>query len=71
LYDRLFVRPFLYIARPGRRDGLDRTMALLPATVRSLNSLVVLPQTGRLRWYVASMAIGAVLVLCTVMLTLH
>ena len=71
LYNVLFVRPFLWMARPGRRDTLDRTIALLPATVRGLNMLAVLPQTGRLRWYVASMAIGASLVLAAVMLTLN
>jgi NADH-quinone oxidoreductase subunit L len=61
LYDRLIVRPFLFVARQGRSDGLDRTVGLLPATVRGLNSLAVVPQTGQLRWYVASVAIGAVL----------
>ena len=71
LYNALFVQPFLYIASPGRRDTLDRTIALLPASVRVLNALVVLPQTGRLRWYVASMAIGASLVLAAVMITLN
>jgi hypothetical protein len=39
--------------------------------VRGLNHLVVLPQTGRLRWYVASVAIGAAVVLGAVMLTLN
>jgi NADH-quinone oxidoreductase subunit L len=71
LYNVLFVQPFLWMARPGRRDTLDRTIGLLPATVRGLNRLAVLPQTGRLRWYVASMAIGASLVLAAVMLTLN
>jgi NADH-quinone oxidoreductase subunit L len=71
LYDRLFVRPFLFVARPGRSDGLDRTMALVPASVRGLNHLVVMPQTGRLRWYVASVALGAAVVLGAVMLNMN
>jgi NADH-quinone oxidoreductase subunit L len=71
LYDRLFVRPFLFTARPGRSDGLDRTITLIPATVSGLNRLVVLPQTGRLRWYVASLALGAALVLGAVLFTLR
>ena len=70
-YDRLFVRPFLFTARPGRSDGLDKTITLIPATVSGLNRLVVLPQTGRLRWYVASVAIGSALVLGAVLITLH
>jgi NADH-quinone oxidoreductase subunit L len=71
LYERLFVRPYLFIARPGRQDNLDRGMALLPATVRGLNTLVVMPQTGNLRWYLASMAIGAALLLGAILITLH
>jgi len=38
--------------------------------VRALNRLVVLPQTGRLRWYVASIALGAVLVVGFVVINL-
>ena len=70
LYNLLFVRPFLFIARPGRRDALDGTIGLLPVGVRALNRVVVLPQTGRLRWYVASIAVGAVLVLGFVVINL-
>jgi NADH-quinone oxidoreductase subunit L len=70
LYNALFVRPFLFLARPGRRDALDGTIGLLPVAVRRLNRLVVLPQTGRLRWYVASIALGAVLVLGLVVINL-
>jgi NADH-quinone oxidoreductase subunit L len=44
LYDALFVRPFLFLARSGRRDALDGTIGLLPVAVRALN--VVRPQTG-------------------------
>ncbi len=70
LYNLLFVRPFLFIARSGRRDALDGTIGLLPVGVRALNRLAVLPQTGRLRWYVASIALGAVLVLGFVVINL-
>ena len=70
LYNLLFVRPFLFIARPGRRDALDGTIGLLPVGVRALNRLAVLPQTGRLRWYVASIALGAVLVVGFVVINL-
>ena len=70
LYRLILVRPFLFAARQGRRDVLDGTMTLIPSAVRALNRMVVLPQTGKLRWYVASMAIGAVLVLGAVVITL-
>ena len=38
--------------------------------VRAMNRLAVMPQTGKLRWYIASMAIGAVLILGAVVITL-
>jgi len=37
-------------------------MGIVPLVVRGLNRVVVRAQTGYLRWYVASMAIGAVLI---------
>jgi NADH-quinone oxidoreductase subunit L len=70
LYDLLFVRPFLFMARAERRDGLDGAIGLLPVAVRGLNRLAVLPQTGQLRWYVTSVALGAVLVLGFVVINL-
>jgi len=70
LYRLLFVRPFLFVARPGRSDGLDDTIGLLPVAVRSLNRAAVLPQNGRLRWYVASFAMGTALVLGFVVINL-
>jgi NADH-quinone oxidoreductase subunit L len=69
LYHQLFVRPFLRIARPDRRDGFDSTINVLPWLVRGLNALIVKVQTGNLRWYAASMAIGAALVLGAVVIT--
>ena len=71
LYDRLFVRPFLFLAREGRRDGLDMTIGLLPLATRWANRLSVAPQTGRLRWYVASIALGTLVMLGVAMINLH
>ena len=69
LYHQLFVRPFLWLARPGRGDGADTAMWLLPLLVRGVNKIVVRSQTGNLRWYAASMVIGAVLIVGAVVIT--
>jgi NADH-quinone oxidoreductase subunit L len=71
LYDRLIVRPFRFLAREERRDGLDMTVGLLPLAVRVANRATVTPQTGRLRWYIASIALGALAMLAVVMINLH
>jgi NADH-quinone oxidoreductase subunit L len=62
LYDKVFVQPYLFIARINARDWLDTTFNLLPwLTVRG-NHLLVMTQSGKLRWYVATMVIGLVVV---------
>ena len=71
LYDRLFVRPFNFLAREDRRDGLDLAVGLLVPAARGANRFTVTPQTGRLRWYVASIALGALVMLVVAMINLH
>ena len=66
LYDRLFVKPFLWLVRVNARDVFDVILSGIPVLLRSLNKLTALTETGRLRWYTASMALGAVLVLAAV-----
>ncbi|HEX4872211.1 MAG TPA: NADH-quinone oxidoreductase subunit L [Nevskiaceae bacterium] len=63
LYDRLFVKPYLFIVHINRRDGVDQLITLIPDGFRSLNGLLTQTQTGHLRWYAAALAGGAVLVI--------
>ncbi len=69
LYDRLFVRPFVWFARKNARDGIDLALLAIPSGLKSLNAGLVRTQTGQLRWYAASMALGAVLLIAAVILT--
>jgi NADH-quinone oxidoreductase subunit L len=62
LYDRLLVRPFVWFARANIRDGIDLAILAIPAALRALNGALVRTETGRIRWYAAGMAAGAVLV---------
>ena len=66
LYDRLLVRPFEWFARVNIRDGIDLAILAIPAALRALNGALVRTETGRIRWYAASMAAGAVLVVAMV-----
>ncbi|MGQ7958178.1 NADH-quinone oxidoreductase subunit L [Pseudomonas sp. SP16.1] len=63
LYQRLFVLPYLWLCRLLARDPCDRGLGLLPRLARLAHLLLSLSQTGRLRWYAASLAGGAVLLL--------
>ncbi len=61
LYDHALVQPYLWAARFCRTDPIDAiytTLALLSAKAHRLLSQL---QTGRVRWYAAGVAGGAVL----------
>ncbi|WP_416260498.1 NADH-quinone oxidoreductase subunit L [Gibbsiella quercinecans] len=63
LYDKLFVRPYLGIARLLQRDPLDRLMNLPAMFARFGNRGLTVSENGQVRWYIASMGVGAVVVL--------
>lgn len=62
LYDVLFVSPFVWLAKFNRKDVIDWCYAMLVELTRAGNSLMVRAQTGYLRWYALSLAIGLVIV---------
>ena len=68
LYDRLFVRPYLLLTRLTGGDPVDRLMLLPAGLARGGNQLLGWTVTGKLRWYAASIAIGAVLILALLLL---
>ncbi|MDB5986750.1 MAG: NADH-quinone oxidoreductase subunit [Nevskia sp.] len=69
LYDKLFVRPFLWFVRVNASDYLDRGIMAAAGSLQSLNGELTKTQTGRIRWYAASVAAGAVLVIAVAALT--
>jgi len=63
LYHHLLVMPYQAMAQLLKRDPLDRMIALCALVVGALNRLSVQMVTGNLRWYAASMSLGALVVL--------
>jgi NADH-quinone oxidoreductase subunit L len=63
LYDLLFVKSYLAIVNINRRDGFDLAVGLVPRLTRVGHNLLSMTENGRLRWYAASIGIGAVLIL--------
>ncbi|MBD1554051.1 NADH-quinone oxidoreductase subunit L [Pseudomonas typographi] len=63
LYDKLFVKPYLLISHLLRKDPVDKTISLIPAMAKGGNAALSRSETGQLRWYAASIAFGAVLVI--------
>ncbi|MDZ3992825.1 NADH-quinone oxidoreductase subunit L [Pseudomonas sp. Teo4] len=63
IYDKLFVKPYLLISHILRKDPVDRSIGLIPRMARGGNVAMSKTETGQLRWYTASIAVGAVLVI--------
>lgn len=64
LYNILFVRPFLFLARINKQDIIDAFYTLLVEITRTAHGMIVKTQTGQLRWYALSIA-GSVVLLIT------
>ncbi len=63
LYDIVFVKPYLLIAKILGRDPVDGLWLVLPAIVKGGNSFTSSRQTGSLREYASSMSLGVVVLL--------
>ncbi len=63
LYDKVFVKPYNGIAWLLQRDPLNALMNIPAVLSRVTGRGLLFSENGYLRWYVASMSIGAVVVL--------
>jgi NADH-quinone oxidoreductase subunit L len=67
-YDALFVRPFAWIARINSRDVVDRGVDGIGGFAMLLSRGLRWTQNGRVRWYAAGLAAGAVAIAAVVVL---
>lgn len=63
LYDRVFVRPWLWLARVDRHDFIDTLFVGLAQLCRFLYRGLSATQTGQMRRYAVGIAAGAILIL--------
>ena len=61
------MRPYLALCHLLRRDPIDRSIGLIPLLTRGGNAALVRSENGQVRWYAASIAGGAVLVLAAIL----
>lgn len=66
LYDRLFVRPFVFLAKVNRDDFIDLFFRWIGRINLTFNRLLSLSQTGKLRWYAAVIGTGAAVLIVLV-----
>ena len=67
LYDRLFVRPVVWIARVNKADVVDSIYVGLANVAAFCYRVLSLTETGKLRWYAAWIAGGTVALVAIVM----
>jgi NADH-quinone oxidoreductase subunit L len=60
LYNAVFVAPFTWAARIDRGDGIDAFYEGTARIVKSARTLLVVTQSGKVRWYVMGVTIGAI-----------
>lgn len=63
LYDRLFVFPFMWLARINKADLVDGFYGFIVELSRAANNMIVKTQTGQIRWYALSVATGLVVLM--------
>jgi NADH-quinone oxidoreductase subunit L len=68
LYQKLFIRPYIVLARLDRDDFVDAIYVVVARVSQALNYLLSLTVSGNVRWYVAAIAGGAVFVIGLVVL---
>ena len=68
LYDKAFVRPFLWIARINKSDFIDSFYSGIAAISRLLHGLFSSTETGRVRLYAGGIALGSIILVAIVVL---
>lgn len=68
LYDRLFVRPYVYLTTLNHRDVVDAIYTGVAMAAVAGNRAASATQSGRLRNYATALAFGAVLIAVVVLL---
>lgn len=67
VYDKIFVRPFIFLANVNKGDFVDAFYTGVARLTESVYRLLSDTETGRVRWYAAAMAGGSVLFVAMVL----
>jgi NADH-quinone oxidoreductase subunit L len=68
MYDRIFVRPLVWLARVNKADFIDAFYDAVAGFARLGHAALSQTETGQVRWYAMGVAIGAVLLVAIVVL---
>lgn len=68
LYHLVFVKPFTGIARINKNDFIDSFYTGISKLMLGMNRVLSANQNGKLRWYMAGIAVGAVMILSIILI---
>lgn len=60
VYNRIFVQPLVFLSRINRDDVVDKFYEGIASLTKYLHRALSLSQTGNVRWYMAGIALGAI-----------
>ena len=63
LYQKLFVTPFVIVAKVNKRDWIDSFYQGIAFVNILLNRFLSSTQSGSLRWYIMGLVVGAIIIL--------
>jgi NADH-quinone oxidoreductase subunit L len=69
IYDRLLVKPIVWLSVTDKKDFIDRIYSFIAAGTAYFNLLLSKTQNGKLRWYLMVLTIGIIVIL-TIMLNI-
>jgi NADH-quinone oxidoreductase subunit L len=69
LYDRLLVRPYVWLARADKNDVVDLIYAGIAGACQALYHALSRTETGKVRWYAAGIGFGALVIIAIVVLS--
>jgi len=68
LYEALLVKPTVKLAQWNKHDGIDKIYIGIARMVEALHLTLSRTQTGQLRWYLAGLTFGAVIIITIIAL---
>ena len=63
LYDAVFVKPFLWLAKTNSNDIIDKLYTGVASLSMAANRVFSSSQNGIMRWYVLGIVVGAILII--------
>ncbi|MCX7985864.1 MAG: NADH-quinone oxidoreductase subunit L [Bacteroidales bacterium] len=69
LYEKLFVRPFVWLSNINSSDAIDEVFDFVGLQIKRIGNAIAITLNGQIRWYLTSMIIGLIILILFMMWT--